>query len=306
MKGLILACGSGSRLAPFTDNSSKALVPYMNHNALYYQCRTFKKWNISEITIFYDKGDEADFFESVKDLDVKLEAFHLKRGWDNTWKKAAELFKNDTVVIVNCDIILPFEYGEVIKKHFDTNSALSLACNGSDFIQYGQLAQLLYIRENENGVYYHSSNYTLNANVVREVGMSVVSGCVWNLVGDMSFESVDPWRDSLIPLAIERRLRVQCVRVNVTCQDIGTWKGLQTAYLYPIVESSGLINKVGSNLIEEGALVENEKGLENVIVMKNSIIKKDVVIKDAFVLPESVIEYSNDKKIIYIGEVKND
>lgn len=300
MKGLILSCGSGSRLAPFTENTSKAMVPYMNHNALYYQCLMFKKWNITEITVFYDKGDESDFYDSVKDLDIKLEAVHLKKGWENTWRKAAELFCDDTVVIVNCDMMLPYDYEKVIKEHISAGSSLSLACSGSEYNMYGQLAKLLFIRENEDGVYFHSGNYTPDTTVVREVGMSVVSGEVLRLVNEMRFDGVDPWIDSLIPLVLEKKMKVQCVRVNATCQDIGTWRGLQTAYQHPIIEHIGKISKVLNNLIEENSIVENEADLDNVIVMKNCIVKKGVKLKNAIVLPGSVIEYAEDKKIIFV------
>lgn len=302
MKGLILACGSGSRLAPFTDNTSKAMVPYMNHNAFYYQCLMFKKWGINQIVVFYDKGNESDFNISIKDLDVELEIYHLQKGWDNTWKKAAELFKNETVVIVNCDILISQKYRKVIEEHIQNKSDLSLACSSNEYNHYGQLAQLLYIREKSGDIIFHTHIYTKNTSVVREIGMSVVKGHVWHLIDDMAFDSIDPWRDSLIPLVIEKKFKVQCVRVNAACQDLGTWKGLKTAYTYPIEEYKDLVQKQGNNIIEDSSIVESLSDLNYVVVMKNSKLKAGVKIENAIILPNSVIANANDKKIIYIKE----
>jgi len=75
MKGIILAGGSGSRLAPMTKVTNKHLLPVYDKPMIYYPLMTLISAGITEIMIVSGRGHAGHFVEllgSGRDLGVKL------------------------------------------------------------------------------------------------------------------------------------------------------------------------------------------------------------------------------------------
>lgn len=63
MKGVILAGGTGSRLAPLTKVTNKHLLPIYDRPMVYYPLETFKKMGIESVLLVTGRGHEGHFLE---------------------------------------------------------------------------------------------------------------------------------------------------------------------------------------------------------------------------------------------------
>lgn len=75
MKGIILAGGTGSRLAPLTKVTNKHLLPVYNKPMIYYPIMTLRDAGITNLLVVSGKGHAGHFLEllgSGKELGVRL------------------------------------------------------------------------------------------------------------------------------------------------------------------------------------------------------------------------------------------
>jgi len=66
MKGIILAGGTGSRLAPLTNVTNKHLLPVYDKPMIYYPIETLTKAGIKDIMIVSGKGHAGQFLELLQ------------------------------------------------------------------------------------------------------------------------------------------------------------------------------------------------------------------------------------------------
>ncbi|MFA6410178.1 MAG: sugar phosphate nucleotidyltransferase [Candidatus Buchananbacteria bacterium] len=66
MKGIILAGGTGSRLAPLTNVTNKHLLPVYNKPMIYYPIQTLVSAGVKDIMIVSGKGHAGQFLELLK------------------------------------------------------------------------------------------------------------------------------------------------------------------------------------------------------------------------------------------------
>ncbi|KGG02887.1 Glucose-1-phosphate thymidylyltransferase [Prochlorococcus marinus str. MIT 9321] len=129
MKGIILAGGKGSRLAPLTDTFSKQLLPVYDKPMIYYPLSTLMLMGIKEILIITTKRDEILFknlFGDGGNLGIKLsyEVQEEANGIPQAFILAEKFIKNSKVALILGDNIF---YG-----HDLTNQLIASTKNKSE------------------------------------------------------------------------------------------------------------------------------------------------------------------------------
>jgi len=110
LKGIILAGGNGSRLAPLTDSLSKQLLPVYDKPMIYYPLSTLMLMGIKDILIITTKRDEYLFKSLIgngEKLGIKIcyEVQYEAKGIPHAFVLAEKFIKDSKVVLILGDNI---------------------------------------------------------------------------------------------------------------------------------------------------------------------------------------------------------
>ncbi len=122
MKGIILAGGSGSRLYPLTETTSKQLLPVYDKPMIYYPLSTLMLFNIKEILIISTPQDTPNiekFFGDGSRLGLKIsyKVQNAPNGIAEAFILGADFIGNDDVCLILGDNI--FYMGDQIQNFRD-------------------------------------------------------------------------------------------------------------------------------------------------------------------------------------------
>ncbi len=120
VKAIILAGGRGKRLRPITDYVPKPLVPLNNIPIIDWQIKYLKKFGIDEIIVCAGyKTEMIQHFLFMKDnfgIKIKFSIEKTPLGTGGAIKKAGNLIKDETFVVINGDIITNIDLKKLLKK----------------------------------------------------------------------------------------------------------------------------------------------------------------------------------------------
>ena len=158
MKGIILAGGSGTRLYPITEGTSKQLIPVYDKPMIYYPLSVLMEAGIRDILIITTKEDNENFKRLLGDgskFGINLEyAIQPKpEGLAQAFIIGEDFIKDDTCSMVLGDNIF---YGSGLKKNLET--ARQNAENGEATIFGYQVKDperfgIMEIEQTESGTY---------------------------------------------------------------------------------------------------------------------------------------------------------
>ena len=127
MKGVILAAGKGTRLAPFTKVVNKNIAIIYDRPLIYYPIMTLRDSGVTDILLIAKPGHGGQFLDllgSGKDLGVKLtydvqeEALGIAHGL-----AVAEDFADEgKIAFILADNIFDDTFGDVVRKFSDSGS----------------------------------------------------------------------------------------------------------------------------------------------------------------------------------------
>jgi len=121
MKGIILAGGSGSRLKPLTQVTSKQLLPIYNKPMIYYPLETLLKAGIKDILIIVAPDHAGDFLKllgSGKEFGCKFtyEIQDKPEGLAQAFMVGENFIGDDSVTLILGDNVYEDDFEEAISS----------------------------------------------------------------------------------------------------------------------------------------------------------------------------------------------
>ncbi len=120
-KGIIISGGWGTRLRPLTCTIPKSLIPVVNKPVIERQMLLLKSAGITDIILAVSIMADTiqKFFKDGKRLGVKIQYTDEKEplGTAGAVKLAEDHLKDDNFFMLNGDVILNFDFKEMIKVH---------------------------------------------------------------------------------------------------------------------------------------------------------------------------------------------
>ncbi|MFW9819337.1 MAG: sugar phosphate nucleotidyltransferase [Candidatus Thorarchaeota archaeon] len=120
-KGIILSGGYATRLRPLTCNIPKALMPVVNKPVLERQILLLKSAGIKDIILAVSVMAETirQYFKDGEHLGVTIQYTDEKEplGTAGAIKLAEDYLKDDNFFMLNGDVILNFDFKEIIQAH---------------------------------------------------------------------------------------------------------------------------------------------------------------------------------------------
>lgn len=128
MKGIILAGGSGTRLAPLTNIVCKQLLPVYDKPMIYYPLSILMKAGIKDILIISTKRDIVKFKELFSNgeklgIDLQYEVQKRPNGIAEAFIIGKEFIKDESVTLILGDnIFYGKQFEESLKENIDLQS----------------------------------------------------------------------------------------------------------------------------------------------------------------------------------------
>jgi len=120
-KGIILSGGWGTRLRPLTCFTPKTLMPVVNKPVIERQMMLLKEAGVKEIVLAVSVLADAlkSYFKDGSKLGLKVHYTDEKHpmGTAGAIKLAESYLKNDNFFMLNGDVILNFDFKEMLTKH---------------------------------------------------------------------------------------------------------------------------------------------------------------------------------------------
>ncbi len=121
MKGIIIAGGFGTRLIPLTYSRPKHLLPVANRPFLEYQVALLRESGVDEIvfaTNYFAEKIEAHFGDGTHfGVKMRYALEDQPLGTAGAIRNAANLIPNETVIVLNGDILTDFDVRSLVDFH---------------------------------------------------------------------------------------------------------------------------------------------------------------------------------------------
>jgi NDP-sugar pyrophosphorylase family protein len=127
---MILAAGLGTRLRPLTDLRPKPLVPVANEPVIRHTIAYLKNNGITRLVVnaHHHAEQVSGFFENPSSSDIPVEVRFEPRilGTGGGLMNVADFWGDDTLLVVNGDILTDIDLGLAIESHKDSGSLATL------------------------------------------------------------------------------------------------------------------------------------------------------------------------------------
>lgn len=289
-KAIILSGGWGSRLRPLTCTMPKTLVPVCNKPVIERQMLLLKKAGVKEIVLAVSVMSQYlnDYFGNGEKLGLKLYYTNEKipMGTAGALKLAEQYLENDNFFMINGDVILNFDFKNMLDTHNSRNETGMIASRLVDKpSRYGVLITddktqkiLKFLeKENFNPLSHKDRKMPVNA------GVYILEPEIFNHIQSNKKLSLE--RDIFPKLAKEGKLSYYTMS--------GIWKdiGLPNELLEGnILYMKDVLNKKETNeknIISKSVQINSNVKInppitlgENVIIERDCEIGPDVIIGD--------------------------
>jgi mannose-1-phosphate guanylyltransferase / phosphomannomutase len=220
MKGVIMAGGKGTRLRPLTYHMPKPMVPLLQTPVMEYSIELLKKHGITEIAVTtgYLGEDIKQYFGDGSSWGVSLIYFDEISPLGTAGSvKNAEVFLDDTFVVISGDILTDFDLIDGIDFHETKESTLTILMKEvNNPSEYGILTTN---SEGRVSRFLEKPKCTEIFSDFINTGIYIVNPSIFSFIPQG--ECFDFSKD-LFPLLLEQDGRVYGYLVNGYWSDIGT------------------------------------------------------------------------------------
>lgn len=120
-KGIIISGGWGTRLRPLTCTIPKPLIPIVNKPVIERQILLLRAAGVTEIILAVSVMADVlkNYFKDGRDFGVSIQYTYEKvpMGTAGAIKLAEDYLKDDNFFMLNGDVVLNFDFSQMIKKH---------------------------------------------------------------------------------------------------------------------------------------------------------------------------------------------
>jgi len=152
-KGIIISGGWGTRLRPLTCTIPKSLIPVVNKPVIERQILLLKSAGVKEVILAVSVMAEIlkDYFKDGKQLGVDIQYTDEKipMGTAGAIKLAEEKLIDDNFFMINGDVILDFDFRQMLKAHQESQG---LGLIASKIIKDPSRYGVLMVDENTNRI----------------------------------------------------------------------------------------------------------------------------------------------------------
>ncbi len=131
VKGIILSGGFGTRLRPLTCMIPKSLIPVVNKPVIERQILLLKSSGVKEVVLAVSVMSDIvkNYFKDGKKLGIKISYTNEKHpmGTAGAIKLAEAYLENDNFFMLNGDVILNFNFKDMLNFHKKSNGIGTIA-----------------------------------------------------------------------------------------------------------------------------------------------------------------------------------
>jgi len=305
VKGIILSGGFGTRLRPLTCTIPKSLIPVVNKPVIERQILLLKSTGVKEVVLAVSVMSDIvkNYFKDGEKLGIKISYTNEKHpmGTAGAIKLAESNLDNDNFFMLNGDVILNYNFKEMLNFHEKSNGIGTIA---SKIVEDPSPYGVLIVDSKTNQLYKFLEKNKYSPPNGKIIPMPVNAG-VYILEPDI-FSYIKPNKKTSIELDIFPKVVVDKKMYHFPIT--GIWKDIGKPY--ELLEGSILLmNDLLKNLKEKRkSLIDNSTDInpttkifppctigENVVIRgmckigPNAIIGDNVYIDESTIIKESLI-----------------
>ncbi len=288
MKAIILAGGKATRLRPLSCNTTKAVVPVLNHPFLEHLIGYLKKHNIIDVilTLSYLPEQTESYFGDGGKFGVEITYLmeDLPLGSAGAVKNAEE-FLDSSFIVLNGDIFADLDLTAMLSLHHDRNAIATLALTPVDnptiygVVETDSQGRVKHFKEKPS--WDEVTTNMINA------GIYILEPEILSCIPPKVFFTFE--RD-VFPTVIERGQAIYAYPFEAYWIDIGTpekYLRLNHDLLYRYIGDKG-VKFEGNSPVHPSARIEGPVIIgDGCLIDKNSVIKGPVALGSGCQIEES-------------------
>ncbi|MFX0188277.1 MAG: sugar phosphate nucleotidyltransferase [Candidatus Hodarchaeota archaeon] len=296
-KGIILSGGWGTRLRPLTCTLPKTLMPVVNKPVIERQMLLLKNAGVKEIVLAVSimAKELKDYFKNGEKLDIQIHYTNEKNpmGTAGAIKLAEDYLKDDNFFMLNGDVIINFDFNEMLKNHYNFKGTGTIASKiVKDPLRYG----VLIVDEKSNQINKFLEKAEYHPPEEKQVPMLINAGVY--ILEPSIFSYIEPNKKLSIETDIFPKIanegKLYYHPISGVWKDIGKPEELLEGNILLMKDLLKNLKEKKENLIDESVKIEGNILIyppvtigENVKIGYNCVIGPNVVIGNNVYIDEN-------------------
>ncbi|MFX0042565.1 MAG: sugar phosphate nucleotidyltransferase [Candidatus Hodarchaeota archaeon] len=295
-KAVIISGGWGTRLRPLTCTIPKSLIPVVNKPVIERQILLLKSAGVREVVLAVSVMADAlkNYFQDGKKWDIKIHYTNERHplGTAGAIKLAENFLKDDNFFMLNGDVILNYDFSEMLKTHEEFNGIGTIASKiVEDPSRYGVLItekdtnRILKFLEKDEYVPPEGKIVPMPINA----GVYILEPEIFKFIEPNKKVSIER---EVFPAVLEKE-KLYHYPISGIWKDIGNPSELLEGNLLLMNDLLKNLKEKRKNLIDESIKVKGKVEIippctigENVVIKNNCKIGPNVIIGDNVYIDE--------------------